>query len=845
MIANNSTSFASSSGAFVNENDIFSITSDKSSVQRNILASLLNEGNNPFENTRDKNYPPLEEFFRQDTDEHSESDGLHQTEVSVISHGGSSFISNANLSIGARASVNEHLRHIAKHGIDESVCSQHSIQHFEYGSRPLSETTQQRGTYKHQNPLDYLWEKLLDSSEFSDFPSNECSNEEVSNSQNMKNDQEVACGIVDIPDDNLLRRSKIVHSQSDDEEAIEVVNESSLSEYFDSSKVLLLRTPEKNKRDFERVTVRPGCGLEAHASNAGSSYSGSPDDGSFTPTISRIAKSTRLPKSGIFVERSTFHKPFFDIDISPEQGNYGDRPNTDHSFSILKTLDISRISADGSDAERHIPNLNTSFGNVENSFMQAMDEPLNNNVFPGYQSSYSFDSLSPVRNEVSSSLSIVNKTHNRREMEPLSHAAVVTPHGDNLSTPNTQLKNVREVNQYKNAKSESKYQILKNPPGSTNSNNPGSARHDSDSFHAEIDLNQKSPVDADGLSAITKQAAERASLFLRQLKSTQSSSERRYRSNKSSQFNSSPAFELRRTTATPFECNTTEKSAPSEDLDSLKAETRAHLDLHTSLNRSDKDEIGNGDVKTPETSFANDASNGLNMLDISPISNPAGLNDSCTHHLTSEVLWVPSSSSNSKDRSLEEKQKERQYLTNPADISIKSNFGLRSEISDSLTETRASFESLILQKKSFGSKFHPNSFSSRSAKMQCCFQNRNTSASDSFPVHGCHTNDEIETAYIHRTYPFINNSSVNENSWHSSPAAFPSNLTDRRRYRTVVPLRVFTRCTDDFYPTEYDSFAPAQNSSCQKMFKSRNLSNIDVQLKKGSMLDRSIKSNPV
>jgi hypothetical protein len=102
----------------------------------------------------------------------------------------SSIASSLNMSIGAKAALNEHLRHISKFGLDESHCNSNSSTNSplrgsttsisrSINPRVHQERIQQDRNVRHQtkppktttvfrNPLDALWSKILDTAEGND-----------------------------------------------------------------------------------------------------------------------------------------------------------------------------------------------------------------------------------------------------------------------------------------------------------------------------------------------------------------------------------------------------------------------------------------------------------------------------------------------------------------------------------------------------------------------------------------------------------------------------------------------------------------------------------------------------
>lgn len=132
---------------------------------------------------------------------------------SICSYASSSLL---NMSIGARAALNEHLRHVAIHGID--------------GQASPAETS----VLSHERlPQDEVWERLLDGN----------------------------LSITSASAPSLFDRLQCVVSISEDgEEAIEVldVSDSGSSDFFNSSKIWQLATPEKNRGVRRPITTKRG-----------------------------------------------------------------------------------------------------------------------------------------------------------------------------------------------------------------------------------------------------------------------------------------------------------------------------------------------------------------------------------------------------------------------------------------------------------------------------------------------------------------------------------------------------------------------------------------------------------
>lgn len=150
---------------------------------------------------------------------------------SICSHQTSASLQNSslNMSIGARAALYEHLRHVALHGLDG-------------GQQSPTDTS----LSFERLPQDEVWERLMDGN----------------------------LSITSASSPTLIDRLQAVVSISEDgEEAVEVVADSSGSDFFDSSRIWQLSTPEKNKGVHRSITTRRGPD-EYEESDSGSQESG-------------------------------------------------------------------------------------------------------------------------------------------------------------------------------------------------------------------------------------------------------------------------------------------------------------------------------------------------------------------------------------------------------------------------------------------------------------------------------------------------------------------------------------------------------------------------------------------
>jgi len=241
------------------------------------------------------NFPCFDDAFRSinDNDERCIDQSSEAVDQSICSQA-----SLLNLSIGARAALNEHLRHVAKYGLDDS---REVAQDF--GLEGENSLRTQR------DPRDVLWEKLVDSSNIS-FNS-------VTNSAHLSLE-------------NLRYFDQVLTLPSDDgHEEVETLADQS-SDYFNSSRVMLLQTPDRiRSTKMNAVTSRTG---------------GSTFDESFAcseecepSSVARLFHASRAQFNSTDVARP----------MMAELPNF-DSTTTDNSFS-LSAVDLSRISADGSE----------------------------------------------------------------------------------------------------------------------------------------------------------------------------------------------------------------------------------------------------------------------------------------------------------------------------------------------------------------------------------------------------------------------------------------------------------------------------------------------------------------
>ena len=251
----------------------------------------------PFEG-RD-NFPAFDEALSAKKGDRP-SDNVDQSMCSTAS--------SAALSIGARAALNEHMRHVAKYGLDDS----------QYGTRMMEENFSPQ---RPQNPLDEAWEKLVDTS-----------NNNLLHLSSSSANENSFVSFADL---------RLAPAQDDGGggEGIEIMAADQSSDYFNTSKVMLLQTPERNRsRKIRAVTSRQE-GSEEEEESFGSGNDASP------PMM-------HLFQQQVMAQQSA---PAADLSQFSEVG--GGTPGRDHSFVSLSAVDLSRISAEGS--EVHAPTAPT------------------------------------------------------------------------------------------------------------------------------------------------------------------------------------------------------------------------------------------------------------------------------------------------------------------------------------------------------------------------------------------------------------------------------------------------------------------------------------------------------
>ena len=227
---------------------------------------------------------------------------------SVLSNASTNYTS---LSIGARAALNEHMRHVAKYGLDDS-----------HHSDRMEAAAEEEGTPpQKRDPRDEAWDRLLETS------------------PNISHISASNTSVHSIGD--TFRFERVIHQSSEaGEEAVEVMADQS-SDYFNTSRVMELQTPERNlSRKIVAVTTRQ----DASAGSFGSSSPDVSDDDDASPTMMSLFHQA----SKMQARAPETHASFPDESAVEGNNDHSFSGSNEHSFS-LSGVDLSRISADGSD----------------------------------------------------------------------------------------------------------------------------------------------------------------------------------------------------------------------------------------------------------------------------------------------------------------------------------------------------------------------------------------------------------------------------------------------------------------------------------------------------------------
>ena len=259
----------------------------------------------------------------------------------------SSQASHLDLSIGARAALHEHLRHVEKYGIDgnspeNTSKDEGNHRHQHHQEEDVAATASQEQLQNSSlsssvgHPLEVQWNQLLDDNASQVNLSWSSSHYRVS------------------PDESF-HSTHIVAMASDEHEAVEVFPDVD-SDYFNTSKVHLLATPEKNKqyRPPHAVTTRNVSLFDSEEGVQASS-----DDN---------ATMLHLFHSALNLQ----HPPLPTHD-------------KENSFLSLSGVDVSRISATDSlqdhDKGLHDASVDFTLFEEHNTTMTPRGSPLRGNHF--------------------------------------------------------------------------------------------------------------------------------------------------------------------------------------------------------------------------------------------------------------------------------------------------------------------------------------------------------------------------------------------------------------------------------------------------------------------------------
>lgn len=176
---------------------------------------------NPFRGADRDNFPGVDGALSLDDDVDDDRIASYGDRISPDHSTCSYYSSSLNMSIGARAALSEHLRHVALHGIDGQQ-QQHSY------------TLDTSASFE-RLPQDEVWDHLLDGN----------------------------LSITSASSPSLFDRLQPVVSITEEgDEEIEValtdVSNGSNSDYFNSSRIWQLTTPERNKQIKRTITTRRG-----------------------------------------------------------------------------------------------------------------------------------------------------------------------------------------------------------------------------------------------------------------------------------------------------------------------------------------------------------------------------------------------------------------------------------------------------------------------------------------------------------------------------------------------------------------------------------------------------------
>jgi hypothetical protein len=823
-------------------------------ISQQISTALIEaEKINPFLSggTRENNFPSLDDFLQSGLQRHSQHCGLDNhkrrtrvTENSIASNDDDSFASNSNLSIGARASLNEHLRHVGRFGMDESLDDSQN--------KGREENTGRRKTTTYalpSNPLDVVWNKLVDNSvDFYD-QSNQagCIDSIKQTPPDAENDDfnindlsVISCSqsVQDAMNHQSFQYQKLIHKHKEDEEGIEILTDLSASEYFNSSRVQLLRTPPKNEHCTPGVTVGRGSEFQPFDFHEESIVSDESELEIRDLTSRQYAKAAALPMSVVksISEESARQRTNYEQTVSTAL----DTPIlSDTSFGVWKNLDLSRISADGSEVEILKHGTAAPFigmdkqpfeyqSGVDLIFPSAsFDNPLHAKRIDqvtelehlDYKTDRNFAPVSPSRRLFDSS--------SRRKREPrtppthsgriglMSKSNVVTPAQMSSSSPPF-------VAQVKNA-------------------------GDSDAHNVNLDQKLNKLVDgtiiADNrISTISQRAAESASIFLQQQHEREN-------------YASSTTQQMKRTSATPLQVLDTESSMQKCMADSLSLETSKLYD---------NDEVFEGNAlvpwptgdesfetfhaerindceKTPDQSNENQGERKSSVIDLSPISIPEACRDATHRQSVTDPGWCTSSSSGNNSggkkswlqvtdvglRSKHSSSQNNDIVESISSDDLKKSVRYDNQLPplavqyercttynecDEISPLHSSNSTKQARSLNLKSNQVDLSMSSSANELYRTDLSQEIDKGKSFQLIPGYMNNTMNSNSLDRyTYPISRQHHVyntRDNSIQSSPAAIEWGAKDPRRYRTVVPLRVFMVDTvPDLFPVAHDSFA--------------------------------------
>jgi len=227
---------------------------------------------NPFSANVRNNFPDIDEMFKSMTvsssdmndgdsliREHLKKCGDDDADEIFCQNSDVDESSVLNMSIGARAALNEHARYIAKFGIDGEI----NIE-MEPNNSSSSNSDETNSEVRRNKILDDQWERLLDESR-ADSEILGSSSEDIPPPPNST--------IISFqPDSYSLEKSNY------EESSIEVMTDVSY-DFFNSSRVNLLVTPERNRnRPTEMVMTRDKLDFDDSPSDGQISYHNENDD---------------------------------------------------------------------------------------------------------------------------------------------------------------------------------------------------------------------------------------------------------------------------------------------------------------------------------------------------------------------------------------------------------------------------------------------------------------------------------------------------------------------------------------------------------------------------------------